>query len=245
MGFYAAALAPGNWSGWAGRMFLGGLSLGILGWFALSLLRFRTRKSTLWMAQAVVSGMISAVVVISLAGAGWASLKSPVPKDGEVRELVALAHDQVISPRDGSVSLETPMSWVEMPAVHPDAKLCVGRKRAEQYVLVMPTLKAGYAGTLADYDQELTAAMDQKLKEAVISAPEAVRVGDFPALRRRLEGRIDQLEVVYYALHVETKEAFYEILAWTPKEHDEAAAPVLRKVMESFRVKEDGPEHGG
>jgi hypothetical protein len=137
--------------------------------FCIALVKASRHRTRGW----TVTAVLSCVAMLgSLAGAVSlvAETVAGVAKGGGE----SLGMPREITSSDGRVSVKIPPSWSPLPDLHPAAILAAGNKSQERYAMVLPTGRASYPGSLADFDNFVTEGLKRALKEAKASDPENV-----------------------------------------------------------------------
>jgi acyl carrier protein len=206
--------------------------LGIGIFFLIALIRAIIAKTRGWILAAVISGVLGLFGVVGLFGAAATSI-AKLAKTAKQKK-------KTMASKNGSYQLEVPASWRDMPELHQDAEIRAGDGVQEQYVIVAEHPKSDFGGTLAEFEELIAGQMKGNISGGEISEPESRPVGAYPAIHRRLAGTVKKLGIVYHVSLIETKTSFYQVLTWTMKSRESAAAPVFREVVDSFTSK-DGP----
>ena len=218
---------------------MGGIFLLAGIFFVVALIKSIKRKTPGWIVGTVLAGIVALAGFLGLAGSVASSIAKKAKSASEAGE-----RKKRLASKDGSIRLEVPASWKEMPELNDDAVIAAGNPGREQYVVVIENPKADYAGNLEQFDVLATEMIGGKLEGAEISEPEIRKVGEYPAIHRRLKGTTQHIRVVYHVSSIETADAFCHVLTWTIPSRETAALPVLREVVESFNASARPPEEG-
>lgn len=201
--------------------------------FCISLVKASRHRTRGWTIAAVVScvamlgSLVAAVNLVTQAVAGAGGAKT-------------LEMPQEITSSDGRVSMKIPASWKVMPALHPAAVLAAGDKASGQYAMVLPTGRASFPGSLADFDVFVTEGLRKALKEPSVSDPEEIEIGGYRAIRRGVSGLKGTDQLAYEQVLVETRSTYYHLLLWTGASRRAAAENDFRNITGSFAA-EAGP----
>ena len=211
---------------------VGLLALGGGIFFIVALIKAITRKTRGWITATVISGVLALFGVVGLIGVAVNSI-AKIAKTAKERK-------KTLASKDGRYQLEVPSNWRDLPELHQTAEVRAGNAMLEQYVIVLENPKADFTGTLAEFDELMIEQMKGNVTGGEASEPEVRPAGSFPAIHRRLAGTVNKLGIVYHLSSIETNTAFYQVLTWTTRSRESAAAPVFREVVDSF-ISKDGP----
>jgi hypothetical protein len=203
--------------------------------FCISLVKASRHRTRGWTIAAVVSSvamlgsLVAAVDLVTetVAGAGAGGAKT-------------LEMPREITSSDGRVSMKIPASWKVMPDLHPAAVLAAGDKSLGQYGMVLPTGRASFPGSLADFDLFVTEGLKKALKDPSVSDPEEIEIGGYRAIRREVSGLKGTEQLAYEQVLVETRSTYYHLLLWTGASERAAAENDFRNITGSFAA-EAGP----
>ncbi len=202
--------------------------------FCISLVKASRHRTRGW----TITAFLSCVAMLgSLAGAVSmvAEALAGAAKSGK-----SLGMPTEISSSDGRVSVKIPGSWSSLPDLHPAAILAAGSKAQERYAMVLPTGRASYPGSLADFDKFVTEGLKGALKDPKVSEPENVEIGGYKAIRRTVTGTKGDQELAYEQVLVETRSTYYQLLLWTGASQHADAETDFRNIVGSFAA-EAGP----
>jgi acyl carrier protein len=216
-------------TGYAVGAFLGVfLICGVIGLGAVSIIMAFVRRTTGW---------IAAAIILSLLGAGGVITGMVFAARGFGKAIAEQSRPKMVVSEDGWVRLEIPGSWSTLRELHDSASLKVGNKFREEYAIVISEKKADIKGTLDDFAQTVTGGIRESLGVGVEVGPiENVTAGKFTAKRCRLAGKIDNIRIVYLHYSVETLEGFHQLIMWTLPSKESRAWPVFERVAETFEV---------
>ncbi len=197
--------------------------------FIVSLVMAIRKKGTGWTITAVLSGLITLILV---AFTVFAMVSAP-----RIAEQVnALrAEPREVSSLDNDVHLTVPGNWRALDSLHEEASLSYGNETREEYLILLTDPKADFDGSLEEHVDLTSSNMLDALEGAEVVSREALQVGGHDAIRVELRGTSDYVRIIYVQLTVETEDAFQQFLVWTlPSKLDEAL-PVFEKVLASIR----------
>lgn len=227
--------------GFAAGMVCGGIMMiGAPILFIVSLIFAVNRKSTPWIVVAVISGLISMVLVGIFVFGFITGIANASKRASGLSSGGTTAHADRIVSNDGMCSLDFPAHWIEMPDLHEDATIQVGNGRQEEYLVVLTDLKEDFAGSLGDHVEITSGGMLEVLENPWSSEPEWIVVNGFPAVRLQIRGTTESVNIAYTQTTIEGYHAYYQILAWTLSSSADSKAAIFDEVASSFR-EEAGP----
>ncbi len=195
--------------------------------FLIMALTRKTRVMTLW---AVVTGVLSLVMILGLIVFGARKAAEVVEESGESR---------VFGSSDGLVELTGVPGWRELDLDAEDATLRIGNLFSGEFLIIIPELKADFEnGTeLLDFaemasDQVITVVEEAKASEFV-----ALTIQGQSAYEQEVTGTIEGSDLVYLNTYIEGEDHFYQVMAWTLRERRDSALPRLRSATASFAEK--------
>ncbi|HEY9817836.1 MAG TPA: hypothetical protein V6D20_18835 [Candidatus Obscuribacterales bacterium] len=160
---------------------------------------------------------------------------SPAPPSSD-----NLAQGQTVTSMDGTFTLTLPKGWQRARDLHDHADLQVSYEAEQLYIIVLRDLKTSGGDRLDlsinDHAILTLKALSSRLVEPTISPPTAVqRIGSYRARQVEVQGHLDSVAVTYLHTTIETRHAFYQILAWTAPEQFDSHREELQRVIDSFQ----------
>lgn len=157
---------------------------------------------------------------------------TPSPENLDSKETVASL--------DGTFALTLPKGWQRDQDLHDHAELQISYDVEQLYIIVLRDLKASGSDrsdlSIDDHAILTLNALSSRLAEPSISPPTAVqRIGSYQARQVEVQGHLDSVAVTYLHTTIETRYAFYQILAWTDPEQFERHREQLQRVIDSFQ----------
>lgn len=151
-----------------------------------------------------------------------------------------LAPQETVTSLDGTIALTLPKGWQRDQNLHDHAELQISYEAEQLYIIVLRDLKAsgGDRSDLSIDDHAILTlnALSSRLVEPTISPPTAVRrIGSYQARQVDVQGYLDSVAVTYLHTTIETRYAFYQILAWTDPEQFDSHREQLQRVINSFQ----------
>ncbi len=199
--------------------------------FLLSLIKSFTRKTRGWIISAVVAGLIT---LVGLFGGIVVVVQKVVAEAKTTRD--AADKKKLMASNDGSFSIEVPGNWKSMPELNEDAQIAVGNSIRDVYAMIIPNPRSDYEGSFKEFDELVLEVLLSSLEKTHVSPAENLTIQGHPARRRRVEGTIEKTRVVYYLVTLETKDTYYQIMAWTMPSREMTMKPMLDEVINSFTV---------
>lgn len=199
--------------------------------FLLSLIKSFTRKTRGWIISAVVAGLIT---LVGLFGGIAFFVQKVAAKAKTARE--AADRKKLITSADGTFSIEVPGNWKSMPELNDDAQIAAGNAIRDVYAMIIPNPRSDYDGSFEEFDELVLEVLVSSLEKSHASPVENLTIQGHSARRRRVEGTIEKTRVVYYLVTLETKDTYYQIMAWTMPSRELTMKPMLDEVINSFTV---------
>jgi acyl carrier protein len=212
-----------------GRMFgmalIGLLSVGGIIFFIVAVVKACTKKTTGWIVASVIVGVLGLLIVASTGAAFVAGITRALVERGKSKELTT---------PDGMHRIVVPGPWKAMPELNREAQIAAAYPRREEYVVVFVERKLNSTMILADYANATADAMVAKLKNGALGKLTELTVGKFPAMRRRLTGRLERHDVAFHHTCVDMPDHLVQVLCWTLANRETTAFPVFEKIAASF-----------
>lgn len=205
-------------------------------WFVIAVMRVCRGSSGKWIAAMILAAVLTGVgalgVIGTLVGVVVSGRWSP---GGTAKREVRGA--------GGRVRIEVPSSWRPMSEQLDFEPLYFGgHALQERYVMVIEDPKADFDGTLEQFEEVVLSGITENLSDPEIGAAEEGWVGELPARFRRIEGGMDDLDLVYHAAYIESEASFFQVMTWTMPSREAAALPVFKEVIASFRDSAGPPQ---
>ena len=203
----------------------GVLALAILVFAITAIVKAFTRKTTGWIITAILMALLSLAVLAGGAAFG-------------LSRVVGSMKDKKLTSPDGRYSIEVPAAWLSLPDLHEDASIAAGNVFNSQFLTVITESKADLQQMdLAAYAALTTENMAKNLTGSQLGDFESVTISGHPALRRRVAGTTEGLQLVYHHTSVDTGDSLTQIMCWTIAPKEETAFPVFEKVAATFTAK--------
>ena len=140
-----------------------------------------------------------------------------------------------IAADDGKLKFTVSGMWTKVPELNKEARLQVGYKRKEMYLIVISDAKSAVGNITLEQHQQLTRdRMLQKMKNASATQPVPLNIDGHPALQDEVRGAPGRTEIAFLHTTVDDGDHFQQILAWTLKSRWQEQNEQLREITNSF-----------
>lgn len=197
--------------------------------FIVALIKACGKKTRAW----VVICCLSAV--LSLAAFGVAGVYG-FP---EIQKMLLEADtvDKVLTSKSGRLMITVPRGWSTMPDLNEDADLGAGNLLREQYMVLITESKKELNMELEPFANLIVGEMMKTLTNGSQSEFKPLTIGSYSALRCRLTGKVDNIDIVYQHTSVDTGDTLTQILCWTLPGREAKTFPLFEEVAATFKVK--------
>jgi hypothetical protein len=138
---------------------------------------------------------------------------------------------------DQSFSVVMPASWSLRSDLNDIADLQMGNPFKEAYTIIISENKMDFDDITLEQHSNITRSMiRQGLKNYHESDPESFDIGGNRALRYRLTGSVDGLNIVYWHVTIETENHYHQMLLWSLKSKFSNNEADFDSVIQSFEV---------
>ena len=138
---------------------------------------------------------------------------------------------------DNSFAVTMPATWSLRKDLNDSADLQMGNSFKEAYTVILSDNKMDLDNFSLDDHSDLTRSfIASGLKNYKASDPEYFFVGEYQAVRYRLEGIIEGIHAVYWHVTIETDNYFHQILLWSLKSRFSKNEDDFDSVIQSFEV---------
>ena len=138
---------------------------------------------------------------------------------------------------DESFAVIMPATWSLRSDLNDSAELQMGNSFKEAYAVILSDNKMDLDDLSLDEHSNLTRSfISSGLRNYEGSDPDYFYVGEFEAVRYRLEGIIDGIHAVYWHVTIETDEYFHQILLWSLKSRFSKNEDDFESVVQSFEA---------
>src|SRR6266487_5240319 len=182
------------------------------------------------------AGLILGYLALVLGVMGIPLLVSIIQSDRERLHRLSTERKEIASD-DGKIDVIVPGLWVKLPELNKQARLQVGDKSKQMYLIVIPDAKADLDNfTLEKHHQLTRDRMLQKMKNASATQPVSLTIDGHPALQDELSGTENGTNVVFLHTTVDDGDHFEQILAWTLKSRWQKPRTLsgLREITRTF-----------
>ena len=138
---------------------------------------------------------------------------------------------------DQSFAVEMPASWSLRSDLNDVADLQMGNSFKEAYAIIISENKMDFDEmTLQDHSDLTRSVIGQNLKNYHESDQEILDIGGNQALRYRLTGSVDGLNIVYWHVTIETENHYHQMLMWSLKSKFAQNQDDFEAVLQSFEA---------
>lgn len=142
---------------------------------------------------------------------------------------------EVVTAKDGKSQLTVPENWIKLPKVltGDGYQLAYGSLFREQYVGVITDRMRDFY----DFDEYVSYVEGERpnLEDWELISSEEVDLNGLRAVLVHFTGTHDGTPMVYWALAVRGKKAYYEVMGWTTGLFRRGAEGPIREVMDTFQ----------
>lgn len=136
---------------------------------------------------------------------------------------------------DQSFAVTMPASWSLRSDLNEVADLQMGNPFKEAYTIIISENKMDFDDiTLAEHSDITRSMIRQGLENYRESDPEVIDIEGNRALRYRLTGSVDGLNIVYWHVTIETENHYHQILLWSLKSKFAENEDDFDSVIQSF-----------
>ena len=136
---------------------------------------------------------------------------------------------------NNSYSVMMPSSWSVRSDLNDVADLQMGNNYKEAYVIIISENKMDFENLSLEGHSDLTRSLiKESLSNYQESDPEYLNSGKFRALRYRLTGSIEGLNLVYWHVTLESREYYHQIILWSLKSKFSGNKADYDTVIQSF-----------
>jgi Domain of unknown function (DUF4190) len=183
------------------------------------------------------AGLVLGYIALVLGVMGIPLLVSMIQSDRERIHRLSTERKEIASD-DGKLKVTTSGQWVKQPQLNKEAKLQVGDKSKEMYLILIGDPKSAVGNiTLKQHHQLTRDRMLQKMQNSSATETVSLTIDDHPALQDEVSGTQNGTNVVFLHTTVDEGDYFQQILAWTLKSRWQEQNEQLREITKSFHSK--------
>jgi len=136
---------------------------------------------------------------------------------------------------DQSFSVIMPASWSLRSDLNGVADLQMGNSFKEAYTIIISENKMNFDDISMEDHSDITRSMiKQGMKNYHESNPEIIDFGGYRALRYRLSGSVNGVNIVYWHVTLETENHYHQMLLWSLKSKFSKNEADFDSVIQSF-----------
>jgi hypothetical protein len=180
------------------------------------------------------AGLIVGYIGVVPGVLGIALLLGMIKSDRERIQRLSIEKKEIASD-DGKLKVTTSGLWVKQPQLNKEAKLQVGDKSKEMYLIIIGDAKSAVGNiTLKQHHQLSRDRMLQKMQNSSATETVPLTIDGHPALQDEVSGPQNGTNVVFLHTTVDEGDYFQQILAWTLKSRWQEQNEQLREITNSF-----------
>lgn len=142
-------------------------------------------------------------------------------------------------------SLDLPVSLSLATNLNNEASLQYQNIFDDLYVIVIDESKqvinsylendTNYPPSLNGYTQLLKGGLQTSITNAIFSETEKKQINGLKSHLTSLSGKVEDINIYYEFAHIEGKNHYYQVFAWTSIENKEKFSPKMKKIINSFK----------
>ena len=180
------------------------------------------------------AGLIVGYIGVVLGVLGIPLLVAMIKSDRERIQRLSIEKKEIAAD-DGKLKVTVSGMWTKVPELNKEARLQVGYKSKEMYLIVISDAKSAVGNITLEQHQQLTRdRMLQKMKNASATQPVPLNIDGHPALQDEVRGAPGRTEIVFLHTTVDDGDYFQQILAWTLKSRWQEQSEQLREITNGF-----------
>jgi hypothetical protein len=179
-------------------------------------------------------GLVVGYIALVLGVMGIPLLVSMIQSNRERLHCLSIERKEIASD-DGKLKVTTSGLWVKQPQLNKEAKLQVGDKSKEMYLITIGDSKSAVGNiTLKQHHQLSRDRMLQKTQNSSATETVPLTIDSHLALQDEVSGTQNGTNVVFLHTTVDEGDYFQQILAWTLKSRWQEQNEQLREITNSF-----------
>jgi hypothetical protein len=180
------------------------------------------------------TGLVLGYIGVVLGTMGIPLLVSMIQSDRERIHRLSVERKEIASD-DGKLKVTTSGLWVKQLQLNKEAKLQVGDKGKEMYLIVIGDPKAALQNMTLDKHHQITRdRMLQKMQNSSATETASLTIDGHPALQDEVNGTQNGTNLVFLHTTIDEGDNFQQILAWTLKSRWKEQNDQLREATNSF-----------
>lgn len=144
---------------------------------------------------------------------------------------------RVITSVDNRFTVKLPANWTLLKNLNNEAILEIGNLEEDVYCIAFTERKADYESdvTIDDFYESVISGTYDAVQKANIKRLPALSSFKLDHRRARVDGEIEYNAITYFIQIVETKDYFYQMVSYAPKENAEKLLPLFDEITNSFK----------
>jgi Domain of unknown function (DUF4190) len=196
--------------------------------------KIRTSSGALGGMGIATTGLVLGYIGVVLGTMGIPLLVSMIQSDRERIHRLSVERKEIASD-DGKLKVTTSGLWVKQLQLNKEAKLQVGDKGKEMYLIVIGDPKAALQNMTLDKHHQITRdRMLQRMQNSSATETASLTIDGHPALQDEVNGTQNGTNLVFLHTTIDEGDNFQQILAWTLKSRWKEQNDQLREATNSF-----------
>lgn len=144
---------------------------------------------------------------------------------------------RVITSVDNRFTVKLPGNWTLLKNLNNEAILEIGNLEDDVYCIAFTERKADYETdvTIDDFYESVLSGTADAVQNVNIKRLPPLSSFKLDHRRARVDGEIEYNEITYFIQIVETKDYFYQMVSYAPKENAEKLLPLFDEITNSFK----------
>ena len=186
-------------------------------------------KARLWL---IILPSIFYMLLMGALGFLLAKVNTDQYKSAEV-----VPKHRVITSVDNLFTVKLPVNWTILKDLNDEATIEIGNLEEDVYCITFSERKIDFepAVTLNEFYEAVLNGTAGSLQKANIKRLPQLSSFKLDHRRAMIDGEIEYNEIIYIVQIVETKDYFYQIISYTPKDNAENLLPLFDEITNSFR----------
>ena len=133
--------------------------------------------------------------------------------------------------------IRKPWLWWTMDDLNDEADVQMGNLFMEAYLVVLSQSKSEFGDNyeLDEFSENLSALIEGGLTGLKTRKPALLTINGYPAIKRVIEGRFEQLPVIYWHISLDTGDDYHQMIVWSVKRYFVINEPFFKSAIYSIR----------
>lgn len=144
---------------------------------------------------------------------------------------------RVIASVDFLYTVKLPANWSILKNLNDEATIEIGNLEEDVYCIAFSERKTDFEPdvTIDDFYESVLRGTSDAVQKANIKRLPPLSSFKLDHRRARVDGEIEYNEITYFIQIIETKDYFYQMVSYTPKENAENLLPLFDEITNSFK----------